>query len=116
RFKYLLEPDSLLAKFDGERRQFVEAIVASSKRARTWCTVDFDSLYSQHRAERARVVKALDFFQERGWIELESKQMTEVYARLRDGFDIDELSGELHAYFKRREDSEIARIEAMLAL
>ena len=35
RFKYLLEPEALVAKFEGERRQFVEAIVHSSARART---------------------------------------------------------------------------------
>ena len=116
RFKYVLEPEALLDKFDGERRQFVEAIVHSSSRARTWCTVDFEALYSQHRAERGRVVKALDWFQERGWIELESKQMTEVYGLLRDDFDRDRLSDELHAYFHQQEASEIARIHAMLAL
>ncbi|WP_313515540.1 ATP-dependent DNA helicase RecQ [Pseudomonas sp.] len=116
RFKYVLKPEALLDKFDGERRQFVEAIVHSSSRARTWCTVDFEALYSQHRAERGRVVKALDWFQERGWIELESKQMTEVYGLLRDDFDKERLSDELHAYFRQQEVSEIARIHAMLAL
>ncbi|MGB4072677.1 RecQ family ATP-dependent DNA helicase [Pseudomonas sp.] len=116
RFKYLIEPEALLDKFEGERRQFVEAIVASSSRARTWCTVDFDALYSQHQAERGRVVKALDFFQERGWIELESKQMTDVYALLDPHFDPQALSQELHAYFSQQEASEIARIQAMLEL
>ncbi len=116
RFKYLIEPDALLEKFDGERRQFVEAIVHSSARARTWCTVDFDALYSRHRAERGRVVKALDWFQERGWIELESKQMTEVYERLSGEFAVDRLGGELHDYFRQQETSEIARIHAMLEL
>ncbi|MBB2495738.1 RecQ family ATP-dependent DNA helicase [Aquipseudomonas ullengensis] len=116
RFKYRVEPEVLLGKFEGERRQFVEAIVTSSSRARTWCTVDFDALYSQHQAERGRVVKALDFFQERGWIELESKQMTEVYALLDASFDPQQLGNELHAYFKQQEASEIARIQAMLEL
>ncbi len=116
RFKYLLEPETLVAKFDGERRQFVEAIVHSSARARTWCTLDFDVLYGQHGADRARVVKALEYFQEKGWIELESKQMTEVYALLDTRFDAEALSGELHAYFKEHEASEIARIDNMLAL
>ncbi|MGG6258726.1 RecQ family ATP-dependent DNA helicase [Stutzerimonas stutzeri] len=116
RFKYLLEPEALVAKFDGERRQFVEAIVHSSARARTWCTLDFDALYAQHGADRARVVKALEYFQEKGWIELESKQMTEVYALLDARFDAEALSGELHAYFKEHEASEIARIDNMLAL
>lgn len=116
RFKYLIEPEVLLDKFEGERRQFVAAIVATSARARTWCTVDFDSLYSQHQAERGRVVKALDWFQERGWIELESKQMTEVYTVLDARFDSAALSAELHGYFQQQEASEIARIHAMLDL
>ena len=116
RFKYLLEPEALVAKFEGERRQFVEAIVHTSARARTWCTLDFDALYQQHGADRARVVKALEYFQEKGWIELESKQMTEVYALLDASFDAEALSGELHAYFKQHEASEITRIDNMLAL
>lgn len=116
RFKYLIEPQALLARFEGERRQFVEAIVNASTRARTWCTVDFDALYRTHQAERARVVKALDFFQERGWIELESKQMTDVYALLQPDFDAPVLATELHDYFVAQEGSEIRRIQAMLAL
>ncbi|MBU2295741.1 MAG: RecQ family ATP-dependent DNA helicase [Gammaproteobacteria bacterium] len=116
RFKYLLEPEVLLDKFDGERRQFVEALISTSQRARTWCTVDFDQLYGQHQAERGRVIKALDYFQEKGWIELESKQMTEVYALRDPGFDPVALSAELHNYFSQQEASEIRRIHAMLAL
>ena len=116
RFKFLLEPEALLARFDGERRQFVEALISTSQRARTWCTVDFDQLYQQHQAERGRVIKALDYFQEKGWIELESKQMTEVYALLDPGFDPAALSAELHSYFSQQEASEIRRIHAMLAL
>ncbi|QFU10658.1 ATP-dependent DNA helicase RecQ [Stutzerimonas frequens] len=116
RFKYLLEPEALVPKFEGERRLFVEAIVHTSARARTWCTLDFDALYRQHGADRARVVKALEYFQEKGWIELESKQMTEVYALLDPHFDAEALNAELHAYFKQHEASEITRIDNMLAL
>lgn len=116
RFKLLLEDEALLAQFEGERRQFVEAILACSKRARTWSTLDFDALYQQYGAERARVLKALDYFQERGWLELESKQMTEVYAVLDGDFDVDALANDLHAHFRSHEASEIARIQAMLAL
>ena len=116
RFKFLLEPEVLLEKFEGERRQFVEALISTSQRARTWCTVDFDQLYQQHQAERGRVIKALDYFQEKGWVELESKQMTEVYALLDPGFNPAVLSVELHGYFSQQEASEISRIHAMLAL
>ncbi|MCU1753649.1 RecQ family ATP-dependent DNA helicase [Pseudomonas helleri] len=116
RFKFLIEPDTLLAKFEGERQQFVAAIIQTSSRARTWATVNFDILYEQHQADRNRVVKALDYFQEKGWIELESKQMTEVYNVLVTEVDAQALSLELHQYFTAHERSEIARIHAMLAL
>jgi ATP-dependent DNA helicase RecQ len=116
RFKYLLEPEALLERFEGERRDFVAAIIQTSNRARTWATVNFDAMYEQYSAERNRVVKALDYFQEKGWVELESKQMTEVYSLLHSDFDSDVLSAELHAYFTRHEQTEIARIHAMLEL
>jgi ATP-dependent DNA helicase RecQ len=116
RFKFLLEPDALIQRFDGERQQFVQALIETSKRARTWATVDFDALYHRHQAERGRVVKALDYFQEKGWIELESKQMTEVYSVLTGGFNAQTLSVELHDYFSSHESGEIKRIHAMLEL
>lgn len=116
RFKYLLEPDDLLARFEGERKDFVAAIIQTSTRARTWATVNFETLYERHHAERTRVVKALDYFQEKGWVELESKQMTEVYSLLQTAFDSAALSEELHASFTRHEQTEIARIHSMLDL
>ncbi|WP_434573043.1 RecQ family ATP-dependent DNA helicase [Pseudomonas sp. Z3-6] len=116
RFKFLTEPHELLERFEGERRDFVAAIIQTSSRARSWATVDFNGMYQQYRAERNRVVKALDYFQEKGWIELESKQMTEVYSVLEADLDAQLLSTELHAYFTRHEHGEIARIHAMLEL
>ncbi len=116
RFKFLTEPQQLLERFEGERRDFVSAIIQTSSRARAWATVNFDGMYQQYHAERNRVVNALDYFQEKGWIELESKQMTEVYSVLEGGLDTQVLSSELHAYFTRHEQGEIARIHAMLEL
>jgi len=115
RFKYLVEPEDLLSHFSGERAEFVRAIVQCSIKARSWCTLDFDALYKDHQAERSRVVKALDYFQDQGWIELEAKQMTDVYALLQPGFDKIDLSAQLSAYFVAKERSEVARIHAMLA-
>ncbi|MFL7963614.1 ATP-dependent DNA helicase RecQ [Pseudomonas kielensis] len=116
RFKFLIEPQELLERFEGERRDFVAAIIQTSSRARSWATVDFDGMHRQYHAERNRVVKALDYFQEKGWIELESKQMTEVYSVLEADLDVQALSAELHAYFTRHEHGEIERIHAMLEL
>jgi ATP-dependent DNA helicase RecQ len=115
RFKYTSSPKDILAHFSGERQQFVQAILNCASRARTWCTMDFEALHQTYQAEHSRVVTALDYMAEKGWIELEAKQMTEVYAVLQPQFDATALTQELAAYFQAREVSEVKRIHAMLA-
>ncbi|MFC3286249.1 RecQ family ATP-dependent DNA helicase [Litchfieldella rifensis] len=121
RFKYLSDPDALVERFQGERREFVQAIVAAASRAKTWCSLDFDALYRLGQArgldtQRARVIAALEYFNDKGWIQLESKQMTEVYQVLAPHVDPARLADELHGYFRDKEAAEIARIHAMLEL
>jgi ATP-dependent DNA helicase RecQ len=114
RFKYLSAPEAIQTHFSGERLAFVQAILGSAPRARTWCTLDFEALAQRYPTEHSRVVTALDYLAEKGWIELEAKQMTEVYGVLQSAFDADALSHELGAYFQAKEVSEIARIHAVL--
>ncbi|MGC3874316.1 RecQ family ATP-dependent DNA helicase [Halomonas sp. GXIMD04776] len=121
RFKYLIDAEALAARFEGERRQFVEAIMACASRAKTWCTLDFEALYRHGieqgiNTERSRVITALDYFHDKGWIALESKQMTEVYQLLAERLDVGQLSTELYGHFKQHEQSEIERIHALLSL
>jgi ATP-dependent DNA helicase RecQ len=114
RFKYLIAPETLVARFSGERQQLVQAILDCAVQSRMWCTLDFDLLYQRHRVERSRGVKALDYFQEQGWVEVQAKQMTEVYAVCESGFDDRVLGAQLSNYFLDKERSEVARIHAML--
>ncbi len=116
RFKVNGNVDNITSRFDGERRDFVSAIFAASPKGRLWYTLDFEALWQGYRAERKRVVAALDYFAEQGWIELESKQMTDVYRILPHSQPLDLLIERLHGYFVKKEESEVARVHAMLAL
>jgi ATP-dependent DNA helicase RecQ len=95
--------------------EFVQAILKASPKARTWCTLDFDALHQSYRTEHSRVVAALDYLAEKGWIALEAKQMTDVYAVLQPNFVAGDLATELCAYFQAKEVSEIRRIQAVMA-
>ena len=114
RFKLNLDQQAIINQFQGERGQFVSQIFACSPKARTWHTVDFDALWQSHHAERKRVVAAIDYFSEKGWIELESKQMTDVYRVPSTHFDIQQQATHLYDLFRQKEDSEIERITRML--
>ncbi|MCC5883953.1 MAG: RecQ family ATP-dependent DNA helicase [Halomonas sp.] len=121
RFRLHDEPEALVARFEGERGAFVQAILDASQRARTWFSLDFAALERLGgerglNVERARVITALDYFVGQGWMVLESKQMTEVYDVLRADLDPVALTDELYAYFGDKERAEIERLHAMLAL
>lgn len=116
RFKLLVDETLVVNSFQGERQTFVRQIFACSPKARTWHTVDFDALWHTARAERKRVVAAIDYFSEKGWITLESKQMTDVYRVCQQHFDPEQLTERLYQLFKTKEQSEITRLADMLAL
>ena len=115
RFKFVLEKAEILARFNPERRLFLEQLFACAPQARSWCTMDFDALWQGYQGERHRAAAALDYLQQQGWIELESKQMTEVYRVLRQEIDVTTLADELHNLFEKKEHSELARLQALLA-
>ncbi|UNP90003.1 RecQ family ATP-dependent DNA helicase [Aeromonas encheleia] len=115
RFKFVLDKQEILARFNPDRRQFLEQLFACAPQARSWCTMDFDALWQGYQGERQRGAAALDYLQQQGWIELESKQMTDVYRVLRQELDIAPLADQLHALFEQKERSELARLQALLA-
>lgn len=114
RFKFVLEKAEILARFNPERRLFLEQLFACAPQARSWCTMDFDALWQGYQGERHRAAAALDYLQQQGWIELESKQMTEVYRVLRQEIDVTTLADQLHSLFEKKEHSELARLQALL--
>ncbi|MDR7018538.1 RecQ family ATP-dependent DNA helicase [Aeromonas salmonicida] len=115
RFKFMLDKAEILTRFNPDRRQFLEQLFACAPQARSWCTMDFDALWQGYQGERHRAAAALDYLQQQGWIELESKQMTDVYRVLRQDVDVNALADELYALFEKKELSELARLQALLA-
>ena len=114
-YKYkLLEPENeLLARFNGERYQFVQAILNSADKARTWATVNFDNLQNFYPSDRSRVITALDYLDQQGLMELQSKQMTNVYQVFPESITSD-LTNKLAQRFTDKEHSEITRIHFLL--
>ncbi|WP_076586440.1 RecQ family ATP-dependent DNA helicase [Vibrio ostreicida] len=116
RFKFIDTKQNIIERFSHERQTFVNAIFECSTQARLWCDVNFERLWQSYGSERSRVVSALDYFHQHGWIELESKLMTEVYSVTPTVRPIDQLSHDLASLFQSKERSDLNRISSMLAL
>ncbi|MEC6824042.1 RecQ family ATP-dependent DNA helicase [Photobacterium piscicola] len=115
RYKMNISQYEIAQRFQGERRQFIETIFACSPKARVWHTLDMDALWQGYQVDRKRVVAAIDYLNEQGWITLESKQMTDVYRINQHHFDIEVETEALYQLFQQKEHSEINRIENMIA-
>jgi len=113
KYKLLVPENELLGRFNGERYQFVQAIFSSADRARTWSTVNFDKLQNVYPSERHRVITALDYLDQQGLVELQTKQMTNVYQVFPQAINADLITN-LAQRFSDKEHSEISRIHFLL--
>jgi len=113
KYKLLLPDSELLARFKGERYSFVKALLDSSDKARTWSTINFDKLQSLYPSDRSRVITALDYLDQQGLMELQTKQMTNVYKVYPDAIT-PTLNAKLAQRFSDKESSEITRIHFLL--
>ncbi len=116
KFKLLCNESELINRFNGERQQFVAALLDSADKAKIWYSIDFDKLNRHYPCERSRAVSAINYFEEKGLIELQTKQMTQVYRLSSHIENIDSLADELTTKFLQKEQSEIDRIQAMINL
>lgn len=114
KYRFLQDKQQILQQFEGERRTFLEAFFANTEMKKIWGSLNFDSLYQAYGADRNRVVKAMEYLQEKNLIELETRLVTEVYEVDMQKLADTELAQNLYTYFADKEQKEIKRIAALV--
>ena len=113
-FKYNVIPSEITKKFKGERNDFVKAIIDHCETKKIWTYVDMPGILKSCKSDRQRVISALEYFNEMGWIELSTKNSIDVYDIIDQSFDIKNLSDKMYKLFKSKEEIEIQRIHNMV--
>ncbi|RKH60123.1 ATP-dependent DNA helicase RecQ [Corallococcus aberystwythensis] len=108
--------DALIGRFQGERARFVKDLFAHSKKGRTWYTFDVAEVAKALDQPRDRVVKAIDYFQEQGYAEVQVSEPRQRYTRLREREDTQALVALLQERFQKREVQEVSRVRDVLRL
>ncbi len=114
-FKYKKDATHIISGFEGERKQFVAAVINHCHTRKVWTQVDIPAILNSYNTDRQRILAALEYFNEKGWIELQSKQAVEVYDILTQAFNIDDMAEKMYALFKKKERLEIQRIHNMVS-
>ncbi|MGA9233220.1 MAG: RecQ family zinc-binding domain-containing protein, partial [Desulfobacterales bacterium] len=94
--------------------KFVTTIMDHCHTRKIWTTADIPAILNSYETDRQRIIAALEYFDEKGWIELQSRQTVEVYDILTQAFDVDDLAKKMYALFKKKEHVEIQRIHDMV--
>lgn len=118
--KYTYKPssryDSVLAS---DKSQAAAAIKRYSKKAKTWYTIDVDSL-STSKLPRADIIRKLNALDESGVIELKLGGVQNVYRITqplpRTGPAIEKYVGQIYEVMEKREQAALRRTDQMLQL
>ncbi len=113
-FKFIRSPEEIIHTFQEERQGFVRVIFDHCQTKKVWTMVDMDGILRSYSTDRKRIVTALEYFDENGWIQLKSRKSVELYEIKSKAFDTNELSHRLYHLFQTKEEHEIQRIESMI--
>ena len=115
-FKPLMSSAEILAKFEGERRDFLRRMLAQSKRKQTWFYLDVDEAARKLQQPRDRFVTALDYLGDQKMLELKATGVRNRYRRLRAPEDHDALVEHLFDQGIQRERRELERLNQVIHL
>jgi ATP-dependent DNA helicase RecQ len=102
--------EAMARAFDERRATFVRGIFANAKRGRVWYQIDPDEVASALATDRERVVRALEYLEERRFIELRAADARMRFERLAGGEEAEALIADLMARFARREELAVAQV------
>ena len=115
-FKPLLSSQTILSRFEGERRTFLATLFRQASKARTWFSIDLDRAAATLDTTRERIVRALDWLGEQQMLEIKVSGIRHRYQRLTQPDSLEALTADLYRRVLAREQAEIHRLQQVLDL
>jgi ATP-dependent DNA helicase RecQ len=116
RFQPLMPSEKILAKFPGEKRQFLLNLFKQAKKAKTWFDLDLEQAARTLNATRDRIVTALDYLAEKQMLVVKAQGLRNRYRRLKPCEDMNALADELHHRLVEHEQRSLERLHHLLEL
>lgn len=108
--------DDIVARFEGERAEFLMKLFGQASKGKTWMTLDMDVICGQNSQQRDRIVKALGYLEEKGDLIVQVAGVRQGYRRLRIPEAMDVFLATLNQRFQTREINDIERIRKVMQL
>ncbi len=113
-FKFLQSEASILVNFDEQRRSFLQGVFGCAVRKKTWNSIDLTTSARELGEERQRLVKALDYLEEKSLIAVKVAGVRYRYRIVKRPESARKLIDELYDEASQRELREIERLHQVL--
>ena len=107
----------ILARFEGERADFLRAVFRGSKKGTKWFKLDLqEAAETISGATRERLIKAFNFLEEKGDLEVRPTGLRQAYRRLRQPApaELASLRADLARRFETRERNDLDRLQRVV--
>lgn len=111
KIKPLVTSQAILSHFQGEPREFAAGVLGCLTKGRTWFTLNMVLAAKRLGCDRSRVVKAIEYMSQQGWLEVKTSELVHGFRWLRRIEDQKTLADDLHDRLTKREAGEIERVE-----
>jgi len=111
-----VESKAILDQFDGERRQFIGEVLSCLTKGRKWFTLNTVLAAKQLDVDRQRIVKAVDYMADQGWLEVQVSDLVHGYRWQQRIDDRKTLADSLYDRLAAREQGEVARLDDVFEL
>jgi ATP-dependent DNA helicase RecQ len=109
-FKPLASSAEILRHFEGDRKAFLQKVLAQARKAETWFHIDLDQAAQALGEPRDRLVRALDYLAEQRWLELKTAGLRQRHRVRNRPNDVSRLVASLYERLMQRETREIQRL------
>jgi ATP-dependent DNA helicase RecQ len=108
----------ILAALKGEPARFLEDLLSPriAKKGRVWYALDPAQAAAALGQPRERVVRALEYLEQKGWAEIRPSDLRHRFVRLSAPSEGPRLVDELVRRFSKREEADMARVQQVLDL
>jgi ATP-dependent DNA helicase RecQ len=113
-FVPLKPSQAILSKFDAERAKFLSGIFSGATKKQKWFTIDLNETITRLDTTRSRIVKALNYLEEQGYLTLKVAGLRQGYRIKTRSTDISVLKQRMVERFDTRERKDVERVRQVV--
>ncbi len=113
-FKCLIPWPEIVNKLPEDRHEFLNGLYRYAEKKLTWHTLDLEAAVKGLNEHRSRIVTALNWLSEKGYIEVKASQLRNSYRLMQCPEGLKELAGNLYHDMETREKDELVRLSRIL--